>query len=84
VDKDVSKGDRRCDGQLMAYFFTVVDGARVKTKRILYDASRGIDSSTAGKKKKAKLDCNVLVEDAPITKFDVSLMIDKERNSSNL
>jgi hypothetical protein len=83
VDKDVSKGDRRCDGQLMADFFTVVDGARVKTKRILYDASHVKDRSTAGKKKKAELDCNLLVEDAPITKVDVSLTIDEERTSTH-
>ena len=41
VDQDLRKGDRRGDGQIMAEFFTVGNGERLKKRRLLYDPSHG-------------------------------------------
>ncbi len=43
VDKDLSKGDRRCDGILTADFFRDGDGERVKKKRLLYEQAKGLN-----------------------------------------
>ncbi len=51
VDKDLSKGDRRCDGilTLTADFFRDGDGERVKKKRLLYEQAKGLNVECVGR-----------------------------------
>jgi hypothetical protein len=66
VDQDLRKGDRRGDGQLMAEFFTVENGERLKKPRLLYDPSHGcIRQNSKVRKGEEAVDLlNVLTGDA--------------------
>lgn len=66
VDQDLRKGDRRGDGQIMAEFFTVGNGERLKKPRLLYDPSHGCirQNSKVRKGEEALNLLNVLTGDA--------------------
>ena len=85
VDQDLRKGDRRGDGQLMAAFFTVDNGERLKKPRLLYDPTHGsIEQKPKVRKSEEVVDLlNVLAGDAAMSNdLDSVIRLEEGRLSS--
>jgi len=82
--KDAGKGDRRCDGRLLADFFTGVDVERLKKKRMMYDPSHRTERKIpkVGKKDEAVGSLSKLADNADITNEGSGINMNTERQSS--